>query len=53
MTLSHPREVLAIKHLVGEGQPFFPNHLWRVKIKYISVEGGLQPFISERSKILQ
>ncbi len=45
--------MLAFKHLVGAGQPFFPNHLGRVKKNYILVEGGSQPFISERSKTLQ
>ncbi len=33
ITLFHLRKVLAIKHLVGEGQPFFSSHSGRVKKK--------------------
>ncbi len=50
---THLRKILAIKHLVGEGQPFSPNHLGRIKKKYILVEGESQPFISELLKVLQ
>ncbi len=49
-TLFHPQKVLPIKHLVGKGQPFLPNHLGRVRKNMFWLREGHSLFFLSAQK---